>query len=66
MSSDSDKYYRYVARMKPEHTQQVLDEYDFTKVKMINRVSQVGASPCAIKEAMSPEINTSAVTISPS
>jgi len=36
MSSDSDKYYRYVARMKPEHTREVLEEYDFSKVKMHN------------------------------
>ena len=36
MSCETDKYYRYVARMKPEHTRQVLDEYDFSKVEMIN------------------------------
>ena len=36
MTKESDNYYRYIGRMKPENTKEVLDEYDFSKVKMRN------------------------------
>jgi len=36
MTSDSDKYYRYIGRMKPENTKEVLEEYDFAKAILIN------------------------------
>lgn len=41
-------------------------KYPPTEIDIINRVSQAGASPCESHEAMSAEINASAVTISPS
>jgi hypothetical protein len=36
MTEESDNYYRYIGRMKPENTKEVLEEYDFAKAILIN------------------------------